>query len=271
MTFFVIMFFIYVFFTYETFKMQDALLGLMNYRIARIFAKQGFILKRGKHLNNKEKRYFDMFFMIGDVIKFIPFINVAYTVVFSNIVIKKVTQKKYQESEKRYLTSEEKNSIINAKTKYDLIEAIDLIRLKDIKEEYFDSFLTSHISCGKIYLNGKLPNLAYKLSEIEKMALMLEKPFTIGKIGDDYVAFIGSNFKNPINIHPDNKLFVPMKEIDDSSRFEVYLINLEDLSDEEKNQVVEIIKKERIVEISDSEPNIKGFESTKDRKLELTR
>ena len=260
MNFFVIMFFIYVFFTYETLKMQDALLSLMNYRIARIFAKQGFILKRGKHLNNKEQRYFNMFFMIG-----------VYTVVFSNIVIKKVTQKKYQEIEKRYLTSEEKNSIINAKTKYDLIEAIDLIRLKDIKEEYFNSFLTSHISCGKIYLNGKLPNLAYKLSEIEKMALMLDKPFTIGKIGDDYVAFIGSNFKNPINIHPDNKLFVPMKEIDDSSRFEVYLVNLEDLSDEEKNQVVEIIKKERIVEISDSEPNIRGFESTKDRKLELTR
>lgn len=271
MPLFVTMFLIYAFLTYKTLQVQDNLLNLMNYKTAKILAHKGFILKSGKHFTEEEQKSFDVLLMINDIIKFVPFINVVYTAVFSNIVIKKVTQKKYQESEKRYLTSEEKNSIISAKTKYDLIEAIDLIRLKDMNEKKAKPFSTSYVSDGKLHLKGKLPDLSYTLSEVCKIATVLDKPFTIGKIDDDYVAFIGSNFKNPINTHPDNKLFVPMKEVEDSNRFEVYLINLEDLPDEEKNQVVEVIKKERIIDSSDSEPNIKGFESTKERKLELTR
>ena len=186
-------------------------------------------------------------------------------------MIRKVTKRNYSKRDKIYLSEEEKVNITEAKNVHDLIMAVDLVRLRDMNEKKDKSFSTSYVSDGKLHLKGKLPDLSYTLSEVCKIATVLDKPFTIGKIDDDYVAFIGSNFKNSINTHPDNKLFVPMKEVEDSNRFEVYLINLEDLPDEEKNQVVEVIKKERIIDSSESEPNIKGFESTKERKLELTR
>lgn len=271
MSLFATMFLIYAFLTYKTLQVQDNLLNLMNYKTAKILANKGFILKSGKHFTEEEQKSFDILLMINDIIKFVPFINVVYATVFSNLVVKKATKRNYSKSEKIYLSEKEKINITKAKNVHDLIIAVDLVRLRDMNEKKDKSFSTSYVSDGKLHLKGKLPDLSYTLSEVCKIATMLDKPFTIGKIGDDYLAFVGSNIENPINTHPDNKLFIPMKEVEDSSRFKVYLINLEDLPVEEKNQVVEIIKNDRNMDSSDSEPNIKDFESTEEKKLKLTR
>ncbi len=268
---FIIAFLIYAFLTYKTIQVQDNLLNLMKYRIAKKLTSKGFILKNGKHFNEQEQKNFDILLMINDIIKFIPFINAVYAAMFSNLVVRKATKRNYSDNEKIYLSKEEKFNITGAKNVHELIIAVDKVRLRDMNEDRKKYFSTSYVSSGKLHLKGKLPDLSYTLSEVYKIATMLDKPFTIGKIGDDYLAFVGNNIENLINTHPDNKLFVPMKEVEDNSRFEVYLINLEDLSEEEKNQVVEVIKNERDIDSSDSEPNIKVFESTEERKLELTR
>lgn len=268
---FIIAFLIYAFLTYKTVQVQDKLLDLMYYKTAKILAHKGFILKRGEHFTKEEQNSFDALLMINDIIKFIPFINVVCAAMFSNLVVRKVTKRNYLENEKIYLSDEEKFNITGARNVHDLVMAVDKVRLRVMNKEKEKSFSTSYVSSGKLHLKGKLPDLSYTLSEVYKIATMLDKPFTIGKIGDDYLAFVGSNVENPIYTYPDNKVFVPLKDVDDSSKFKVYLINLEDLPDEKKNQVVEVIKNDRDIDSSDSEPNIKVFESTEERKLELTR
>lgn len=270
MTFFVVVFMIYAFFTYKTVQIQETILNLMNYRIARNLARKGFILKKGRRFIGEDQEKVYNFFTISDIIKFIPFINIAYTALFSSLIVRKTTKKEYQDSDKRYLSDKEKYKIVNATTIDDLVEAVDLVRLKDIKEENENLFSTSQILSGDIHLRGKLPDLSYTLLEIKKMASKLNKPFTIGKVEDYYLAFIGDNIENPINVYPVDRLFIPVDEVEDNCRFRVFLLNLEDITEEEKNQLVEMVKHDRNTVPSVAESGNVPPVIEKERKLELT-
>ena len=270
MTFFVVVFIIYAFFTYKTVQIQDTILNLMNYRIARNLARKGFILKKGRRFigENQEKVY--NFFIISDIIKFVPFINIAYTALISSLIVRKTPKKEYQDCDKRYLSDKEKYKIVNAATIDELVEAVDLVRLKDIREEKENLFSTSQILSGDLHLRGKLPDLSYTLLEIKKMASKLNKSFTVGKVEDYYLAFIGDNIENPINVYPVDRLFIPVEDVEDNCRFRVFLLNLENITEEEKNQLAQMVQQDRItasgvVESGNVLPVI-----DKEKKLELT-
>lgn len=270
MAHFIIIFLIYAFLTYKTVQMQSTLLNLMSYQISRRLAKKGFILKKGKLFDNKEQKQYDKFLMIGEIVKFVPFVNVIYTALFSNVIMRRTSQKEYQECDKRYLSDKEKYKIINAESIENLIEAVDLVRLEDIRESRENLFYTSQILFGELHLRGKLPDLSYTLPEIKKMAFMLNKPFTIGKVEDYYLAFIGGNIENSIDVYPVERLFIPVEDVDDNCRFRVFLLNLEDITEEEKNQLVETVKQDRntvpsVAESGNIPPVIEN-----ERKLELT-
>ena len=66
--------------------------------------------------------------MINDIIKFVPFINVVYATVFSNLVIRKVTKRNYSKREKIYLSEEEKRILF-------VIKENPVITQKKIQEE----------------------------------------------------------------------------------------------------------------------------------------
>ena len=236
--------FLYIVLAIVTSRVYDVLIWQLPYKVKFEFAKKGYLLKTDPTFEKKEMAKIGFITLVSRLLRCIPLANILSAIILIDKTIKMYELGHYSESDKFYLSEEDKCKFFKTDDFFEKKAIIDKVTI-DMSLAYFASqFKTSVVVNGILSLNCQLCPMAYTLTEVNLIARKLKAPITIGRIDGIPVALVGARIFRDIKTF-DNCTYEISNDFSENDHFKIYLIGEEGLTDENISALIDMIRNKR--------------------------